>query len=383
MRAGILAAAVCAACSLSADYGGTSYLCSDGTRCPAGQECVQGRCQLPVPPPDAAQVIPDAPPPPPPDAPLPGTPDAAPMVWDPPWWDAAWPYRRRLTVTNVSADVVPSDLPVSFRVDIDVLIGDALPYASLRIMHWNESTMEWAQMNRIIDMPPGADEWIWLEMWETLAPGESVDHYWVYYGNATPPDDTYDDNYAMWTMYSSFSSTSPDLVASGSTSVTGGELKLDYDEHVRTTTQWGPGYAVDFELRVPSWDDRFWGGWQRQADFNDDEPWLIWISRGPSAEITPEVLSYAAGMSSAWVGPVVGLDTEPHFYTVERYADRTIFRFDEIITAEHMLPAPFTGTLAARLTNEAPVSIYFDRLRVRPCVRPAPEVVLGAEQSYP
>ncbi len=76
-RALALAALLCAACRLNADYGGTEFRCSDGV-CPAGYTCVAEVCRLGAP--DAG--LPDAPEPPdgsppPPDATI-QQPDAAP-----------------------------------------------------------------------------------------------------------------------------------------------------------------------------------------------------------------------------------------------------------------------------------------------------------------
>lgn len=374
---------LCGACSFSADYGGTGYMCAEDMTCPAGQMCVEGRCQVGPPPmPDAAV------PPPTPDA-MTEMPDAMSVPLDPPWWDDAWSTRRQITVTNTSAQAVLDGMPVGFAQDVEDWIGATAPYASIRLMHWNPSTQVWAQMPRIIDTSAvDGHELIWIEMWEPLVTDQSVSHYWIYYGNPDPSGAEPVDNNPEYVFeyYNAFTATDLSIEFIGSATVIGGDLQLGPGASVRTLTQWGTGYAVDFELRVPTWGSRIWGGFQRNADFLDDEPWALWITRTPhTGQIWPEFLAYESGMVAAdlYEGPLHDVGATQRRYTVERFSDRVVYRLEDAVVDEFLLPGPFVQQTQVRLTNESLNDVYFDMLRVRPTVYPAPSVVVGPEVFRP
>ncbi|HTM21301.1 MAG TPA: hypothetical protein VL172_12360 [Kofleriaceae bacterium] len=364
-------------CSFSADYGGTAYRCEAGV-CPDGYLCgLDGYCHLPGG--DAAAAGDgsgaDAPPG------IDGAPVDADLLADPPWWDAAWSHRRRITIHNVSGVTIAEPFQVGFAVDIESLIGGGT-YAQVRVIHHNPTTGAAMQMTRVIDDTAGTDEHLWLPLWETLDPGDTVDHYWLYYGNDSPSGTVLNDPSFLFEFYAPFSATDNRLEFTGTATVNG-ELTLGPSSNIRTLSpyRWGTGYAVDFTMRVPAWGARFWGGFQRVDDFTDDEPWIIWISRG-STQITPEFLAYDTGVTVADVGTAVAVPTSARIYSIERFPTATTYSI-EFSQIDRLTHGDFTTDLQLRLANESANNIYFDMLRVRQACDPPPEVTLGPEETYP
>jgi hypothetical protein len=310
----------------------------------------------------------------------PETPDADPAVA--PWWDPAWPYRRHVFVHNPGGDPLPAGTQIPIEIDVDNVLGVGLPRHGIRIMHWAPGG-DWYQVARVIDDTPALDEHIWFALdGDTVSPSDTLDHYWIYYGHESPPTDQLDDPNDVFEEHHAFGSLDSSVATKGAVTVTGGELQLDYDEHLGTVSTWGPDHAVDFALRVPVHTARYWGGFQTTAaDFADNQPWIIWIARDSVAELWPELFVADIGMSSEWVGGRKSIDTETHIYGVDRFAGRIVYRFDNDVHGEFIPLETYTDELPARLTCEADQPIYFDFLRIRRTHFPLPEVTVGPEEA--
>jgi hypothetical protein len=241
-------------------------------------------------------------------------------------------------------------------------------------------------MTRVVDdTEVSGDEFLWFSMQEDASPGETIDHYWLYYDNPSASQASNDPD-ALFEYWNSFSATDPMIEFFGAATVSGGELVLAPGATIRTFDTWGAGHAVDFQLRMPSWGSRVWGGFQRAGDFFDDEPWALWITRSPdTGSIRPEFLAYETGMTmlDTYEGPLLPVDEAKRNYSVERYDNRIVWRREWLVEDDYALPGPFTPAQQARLTNESVTTVYFDFLRVRRTMRPAPVVTLGPEELRP
>jgi hypothetical protein len=301
-----------------------------------------------------------------------------------PWWDDAWAHRRRVTVRNRSAQTMPVYYETRLVYDLDALSG-VIGYDSLHLRHVEgQGNGGHYPMARCITHLPGGLEEMWFRTEEPLAPGEEVSHYFLYYGNpaASPPEE---DPAQIFDFHADFAGLGNDVeTLTGGESVTaGGELQLDPGESVRTLTTWGPRHAVDVVARVPTWSAGVSFGFQRDNDFVDDEPWMLWATGAAAGTIHAELLVTATGMIGAAIGGSAAVDGAAHTFTVERLADHAVFRVDGAATDRLDLPASYGADLQVRLRGGDTAPVFVDELRVRLVVDPEPEVILGPEETRP
>jgi hypothetical protein len=366
------------ACSVKVDYEGSSYACDppDG-QCPLGFHCsLDGRCVRD----DDDDGPADASPGPLIDAGG-GTPDAAPQS-EPDWWDERWAHRRQLTIHNVSTDTLVSSYQVGVFIDLDGLLAPGEPTDSLRVMR-DEGPFGWTEVTRVID-DVGPPARVWIGVWDDLPAGQQDDDYWIYYGNPSPPDAPLDDPNGIFDFFAGFGAFNPALAILGAATVLGGELRLDQNESMRTFDSWGPGFAVDFTMRMPLWSPRAWGGFQRNGDFLDDEPWMIWVTRSVDVGfIWPEVLIFDTGQLAPFVGQLQTPGPDARQYSVERTGAHIRFRLDQTVTDTHVLGGAFADDQQVRLANEGDKPVFFDWMRVRQIVEPEPQLTIGPEGDVP
>lgn len=139
-------------------------------------------------------------------------------VYVPSWWDENYTKRRRLTVTNNSADTsLPVDYSISFDFDHydQVQQGDALASGDdVRVLWYNGAS--WEELDRV-----NSTNWntaatstkLWFKNKQAITSSGTDDNYFLYYGNSgasTPPSNAnnvysfYDDfsdpvfTYANW-----------------------------------------------------------------------------------------------------------------------------------------------------------------------------------------
>ena len=210
-----------------------------------------------------------------------------------------------------------------------------------------------------------------------IAAGASDGSYYLYFGNAAPPAAP-NDPATVFDFYDPL--TEATLGGSWSTqgpyTLTGSELRLDTNGYAITTATWGPGHAVDFVLRDPSYAGRFWGGFQLPATFDDNSPWVIRIARNVASPpaIWPEL---TLDGTTIWTGPTVTVPTSEVLYGVDWLGDRALYRVADVVQATGTPSTPYTDPLCVRLTNESGNPVYFSDVRVRQATYPAPTVAVG------
>lgn len=369
-----LALAVVTGCHISADYSGTNYRCDDG-KCPSGYQCINAVCVMPG---DGGGPVDTF------DGALNGD-----GVRD--WWDVNWPKRAQLTIANPSAGQIDADFPVMVTVDLTTFDPGATT-DDPRIVYKDPTTGVWAERSHYVEGP----DWWWFDLVQPIGAGASnTTDYWIYFGNPAPPAGTSSGS-SVFTLYDSFSATTINTTkwtTLGTPSQTNNNLNLHAGDSVRSNTQYGPGYAVMTAFIAPPTNYRWWGGFQRQTDFTDGDPWLIWIDRASSDSDFPA--GYTQGTiwpeaSITGVTPAIeyGSPAKPivagaeHWYTVQRVSDRIVYKYDEQLVYTYMLPSSFTTPQQVRVTNEGTVQIQVPTIHVRKATWPDPTVAIGTTEYY-
>ena len=301
--------------------------------------------------------------------------------FDPPWFDPAWGARARVTVKNDATVELPVDFETGFRMDVNSRFPGATP-ESLRVARWDETASSWSWMPTYVETIEG-EVWLWTALQDVLAAsGGTLDHYWVYAANPSPPaaDDPASVFKIEWQPFD-------DLIgwAIGDTpAVSGGNLVLEVNDTAYTSQKYGPGYAIDFEMTIESLPPCALGCWL-SGGFHDKynaEPWMLWINRDGKALVVPEV--EIAERSVSFKGsnfPVtVGASA---VYGVERFANHVVFRYqNELAMNGSSWIDDWLVALPARLAAVGGGKATFDWARVRRAADPAPQVTLANAEFY-
>jgi hypothetical protein len=206
---------------------------------------------------------------------------------------------------------------------------------------------------------------------------------YLYTGNpsAGPADPS-----SVFLFFDGFDSTSNAWLTQGSPSFGAGELVLPPHSSIRSASQYAPGHAVDFALEVDTavsgQYDWICGGFQRSVDFDNVEPWLIWVNR-TAGSIRPEVEISAVNAQELGTTTPLPLG-QRRIYGVERFAARTVFRRDNQIEQSLSWSTQYATSMQVRLTTQsADAQATFDFVRIRRASDPPPSVTLGSTESVP
>src|ERR1700722_58976 len=102
----------------------------------------------------------------------------------PPWWSLQYTSREQLTVTNGSAQALPTGFQLGWPVDVETLIGPG-SFGQLRLVRWDGSM--WTELPRVIDDPGVHQEWLWARLVAPIGAGGTDSSYYLPFGNASPP----------------------------------------------------------------------------------------------------------------------------------------------------------------------------------------------------
>ncbi len=354
LRALPLGALAVAACSFTADYGGTAYRCGNHDECPAGFTCHQGRCLSEAPSPDAA----------PPTS----------------WWDAAWPARRTLVIHNASTGTLAAGYQIGWKIDASADLGD---HGALRLVAYDAAMDQWSEIPRIIDQAAPAER-IWFPLPVALDADQS-EVVWLYQGRPDPPTSPWDAG-DVFELADPLMTVSPDRwVTQGAVIDVGSEIRFDETGEMRSAEPWPVDRAVDIVARIDDTAGRLWFGFQRELpDFDPDIPWAVWIRRVPGNNMRPEYAGPSDTLETRWEGAPVSVGTENHVFTVERFVDRVVYRLDHELVGsdhDHLLDEDHRAPLYIRFSNTSSGSFWTSRVRIRQVAYPPPELVLGARED--
>jgi hypothetical protein len=100
----------------------------------------------------------------------------------------------------------------------------------------------------------------------------------------------------------------------------------------------------------------------------------------------PEYAGPTDTEETRWEGAPVTVGTEAHVFTVERFADRVVYRLNYRITTDdhdHQLDDNHTAPLYIRFSNSGASSFWVSRVNVRRTAYPPPELTLGEREDLP
>jgi len=128
------------------------------------------------------------------------------------WWNGAYRYRQRVTVTTGTA-AVTSGYSVQLNLNHAQLVQQGKSLASgddLRLLYWNQGNCNWSELDRVLG---DGSSWnstttrFWFKLQNGIAANSSDDNYYVYYGNAsaTNPPANRSNVYLFWDDFESYS----------------------------------------------------------------------------------------------------------------------------------------------------------------------------------
>jgi Domain of unknown function (DUF2341) len=300
-------------------------------------------------------------------------------------------YRRRITITNGGGTTLP--LGFTVRIPLPTLTGKVRnDFNDLRVF----TDVPNQERDRIVDAaPPGQSPAAWISLGATIAPAVGDNNYWLYYGDpnaAAGPQNGAN----VFLFYDDFPGTTLNAhwVGNGSPSVAGGLLTL----HQNAADAVRSDYVNDkvpvqsvFEIRASVSNSSsggqstangtfwWWAGYQRQNDFTESDPWVIWIQRGADT-IQPERL-VAGGNCASVCTPVnpFALDNAFHWYRIDRSSVSTAWFLDGV--QKYTIADANSTDYSVIIRNYATAStLTVDWIRVRALGNPDPNVTVGAEE---
>jgi hypothetical protein len=227
---------------------------------------------------------------------------------------------------------------------------------------------------------------VWFALDAAIADGATDTTYWLYWDEPAATDD--DRPSDVFDFHDGFegAALASDWARQDPVRVAGGEAELSPGASIRSTSvRVGPGQAVDYALRAPGFSGTvyYWAGLQRESDFNDSEPWMIWINRDSDRDrLWAEVQVDDLGASGS--GSHLAMDGALHRYSVERLDDRVAFGRDDVEVSLLALGASYATPLQTRIrTSAGGPTMYVDWVRIRSVLRPAPSVTLDPPEPRP
>jgi hypothetical protein len=309
--------------------------------------------------------------------------DGGPDIDTPPvsWWNTAWGYRMPITIVNSSAQALPMGYQVGFaypfysapcngqRDDVRFVYGDT------------------TELNRAFDdvTPPFA----WFPLAAPLAAGAtSKGEYFLYCGNSAPGSGPSNPK-TLFDFYDAFGQsggvdTSVWTIKNGATLSNGklvcGNSGQGDNGVVTTTPAFTANHAVDFiAIASSTSNNSWWAGFQIGTP--DVPPWLHWWTEQQTT-IRPDFK--ATDTSTLWLGTEKNLDTQPHYYSIENYGMKSMYRYDDAVYETHVYDVAPPATLSVRLWNgQSTPAVSYDMVRVRKAVDPPPTVTVGAPEPRP
>lgn len=303
-------------------------------------------------------------------------------------------FRRRITVTNSSGATMPAGFTIRVRLDLGALVtgGKARSdLADVRVI--GDGSV--GERDRIVDPPGGpAPMAIHFPLATSLAPGASTSVFAIYYGrpNASAPPQN---GNAVFQIYDDFSTPiGLEWLRNDDPTVTGGKLVLRANRtDAITTTAASDGipptsaFEVIATVKNPQSDPTtpnmngtfyYWFGYQHTGDFNESDPWIVWIARGKGA-VGAEQRS-PVGCEPGCDGTPIAQDTQPHHYVIERDPGATRFYRDGVLS--YTAAVTNSGDYSLMVRNFLATSeLEVDYVRARARVAPEPIVTLGAEEA--
>jgi hypothetical protein len=293
------------------------------------------------------------------------------------WWDDAWAWRRRLSITAGAA--LPVGFQIAARVPSAALV-DGGGAASLRAVVYEGDA--WIELPRVVDLLPGGDALVWIRLPAKINAGATDASLYLYGGNpspATPPREAPAEVFIEYRTLDTLDGI--DTYGKPAPDLDGGEAHIYPGTQLWTVPDTTGPAAVDLSLRVAAWDAGVDVGWHdRNLGPPLEEIWIGWRSAGggavaPHFEHTPD--------GAAWDGAAVVVDDGPHVWTVEWVDGHARFLHDGELDEERELGEVVTTPMDARVADDGATTVYLDWVRIRGAANPPPVVDVGDEEPRP
>ncbi|MGV8162197.1 MAG: 3-keto-disaccharide hydrolase [Candidatus Nanoarchaeia archaeon] len=131
------------------------------------------------------------------------------------WWDAAYKYRKKITVTNNDFSNLKENYSVKLVVDTSSLIA-----ASKMLVNCNDLRVIWTngsnqkQLDRVLETPCNSlTTQVWFALQKNISANNTTDEYYIYYGknNASNPPNDENKVYLVWDNFEDYAeNTTPD-----------------------------------------------------------------------------------------------------------------------------------------------------------------------------
>ncbi|MGH2573077.1 MAG: hypothetical protein ACRDGU_06310 [Actinomycetota bacterium] len=316
----------------------------------------------------------------------------------PPWWNAAYNWRRAIDVTAGAAIAAGYSLSVTFDHAGLVGAGKALANGNdVRVVYWNGSG--WVQLARFRDE---GSAWntsatqVWFRAQSPVAAGASDGNYFMYYGNSAPGGPPANPSNVFF-FYDRFPG--PGLSASWTVlrppaagwSVSGTlSINMDPNEDFWGATNNAPLFHVaapagDFEAQVEQFGRPIANGHTGGIlDYQDDDNYIADYHDNIAGAETVEYVREAAGAPTS---QTVGVSSNPLYLRIRKlgtsytgwYSTNGGATFTQVGTPQTITLGPIRIGLTAFSFTTNVRTMSFDNIRVRNLVNPEPSSSLRIE----
>jgi hypothetical protein len=317
----------------------------------------------------------------------------------PPWWNAAYDWRRVVDVTAGASIAAGYSLSVTFDHAALVSAGKAMSNGNdLRVVHWNGAA--WVELDRVLDE---ASTWnspatqIWFRAQSPIAAGASDWNYSLYYGNSaavSPPANAS----VVFFFYDGFSG--PALGPSWTVlrppaagwSVSGGTLNINMDpnENFWGATNTAPLFYVaapagDFEARVKQFGRPTANGHSGGIlDYQNDDNYIANLHANISGTESVAFVREAGGSPSY---QSTAVSSDPIHLRIRKlgtsytgwYSTNGGATFTQVGTPQTIALSSIRVGLTAFSFSTNVRTMNLDNIRVRDLVNPEPVGSLGIE----
>jgi hypothetical protein len=301
-------------------------------------------------------------------------------------------YTRQITIVNTSSSPLPTGFSIRVPLaNLATLVSQNKVNADFSDLRVIGATM--GERDRIVDPPPGpAPPALTFSLASSIAAGATNTEYSLYYGRPTAPAAPATGT-NVFPLYDDFTTLSSVWLTNDGPTVASGRLTLRPNSTAAIATTAATDnvpLVSSLELIVAISDPNsepvahtngtfyYWFGFQHTGDFNESDPWAVWIARG-KGQLHGEQKSPNGCDPTTCDGPYATQDTANHYYAIERDVASTRYYRDGTLSYQ---PTVTNTDLSVMVRNFALTStMTVDYVRARARVSPDPTISVGNEQN--
>ena len=328
----------------------------------------------------------------------------------PPWWDASYAYRMKLSTTTQS--LLPSDYTITLSVNTASLISGGKLRSDandLRIVYYGGSTF--TDLNRVfVSALNSTDTNISFNLVDAIQASSLDTNYWIYYGNNSPgaPNDNNDGVYLFFDNFEKSASLDTNKWGkwtSGSSdvyvqSVSGNNVLRLYTDgsnraHAATINQFLPPIEVLFDWQYPhAWDmlqvatrsdgtgvlGAPTGGLRNGAEFYYYDGWASNTMGQYALNINNPNPTNVTTLAYTTAGNFISLNTW-HAVKIADTDTNMVVHIDGAMVLTEPLTTTFATNKVSFCAREFNYARYFDNIRIKRYVANLPIITKGSEET--